>query len=49
MKIVVLKFGGSSVGSIQRIKNVAKIVISYLKNRYRLLSYLLQWSEKQTS
>ena len=31
MKIVVLKFGGTSVGSIAKIKNVSKIVISYLK------------------
>ena len=31
MKIVVLKFGGTSVGSIEKIKNIAKIIISYLK------------------
>ena len=31
MKIVVLKFGGTSVGSIERIKNVAKIIITYIK------------------
>ena len=31
MKIVVLKFGGTSVGSVERIKNVAKIVVSYIK------------------
>ena len=31
MKIVVLKFGGTSVGSIERIKNIVKIVTSYLK------------------
>ena len=37
MKIVVLKFGGTSVGSIDRIKNVAKIVISYLKKRYKVV------------
>ncbi len=37
MKIVVLKFGGTSVGSIQRIKNVAKIVISYLKKRFKVI------------
>ncbi len=29
MKIVVLKFGGTSVGSIEKIKNIAKIIISY--------------------
>ena len=32
MKIIVLKFGGTSVGSILRIKKVAKIIKSYLKN-----------------
>ena len=37
MKIVVLKFGGTSVGSIERIKNVVKIVISYLKKRYKVI------------
>ena len=37
MKIVVLKFGGTSVGSIDRIKNVAKIVISYLKKRRKVI------------
>ena len=31
MKIVVLKFGGTSVGSIERIKNTAMVVTSYLK------------------
>ena len=37
MKIVVLKFGGTSVGSIKRIKNVAKIINSYHKKRYKLI------------
>ena len=37
MKIVVLKFGGTSVGSIQRIKNVVKITISYLKRNYKVI------------
>ena len=32
MKTVVLKFGGTSVGSIDRIKNVAKIIATY-KNK----------------
>jgi aspartate kinase len=31
MKTVVLKFGGTSVGSIDRIKNVANIIGSYIK------------------
>ncbi len=37
MKIVVLKFGGSSVGSIERIKNVAKIIVTYIKKRYKVI------------
>tara|TARA_B100000963_G_scaffold126379_1_gene110311 strand:+ start:2105 stop:3319 length:1215 start_codon:yes stop_codon:yes gene_type:complete len=37
MKIVVLKFGGTSVGSIERIKNVAKIINSYHKKKYKLI------------
>ena len=37
MKIVVLKFGGTSVGSIKKIQNVAKIIISYLKKKYKVI------------
>tara|TARA_B100001540_G_scaffold315761_1_gene343822 strand:+ start:2263 stop:3477 length:1215 start_codon:yes stop_codon:yes gene_type:complete len=37
MKIVVLKFGGTSVGSAERIKNVAKIVTSYLKKKFKVI------------
>ena len=37
MKIVVLKFGGTSIGSIKRIKNVANIINSYHKKRYKLI------------
>ena len=37
MKIVVLKFGGTSVGSVERIKNIVKIVISYIKKRYKVI------------
>tara|TARA_B100000902_G_C27292525_1_gene907984 strand:- start:1115 stop:2329 length:1215 start_codon:yes stop_codon:yes gene_type:complete len=37
MKIVVLKFGGTSVGSIDRIKKVSKIIISYFKKRYKVI------------
>ncbi|MDC0529471.1 aspartate kinase [Candidatus Pelagibacter ubique] len=33
MKTVVLKFGGTSVGSINRIKSVAKIISSYKKKK----------------
>ena len=31
MKIVVLKFGGTSVGSIEKIKKVAEIIKNYVK------------------
>ncbi len=37
MKIVVLKFGGTSVGSLNRIKNIVKIIISYVKKRYKVI------------
>ena len=33
MKMVVLKFGGTSVGDIKRIKRVAKIIASYKKKK----------------
>ncbi len=36
MKIIVLKFGGTSVGSVQRIKKVSKIIKSYSK-KYRVI------------
>ena len=36
MKIVVLKFGGTSVGSIERIKKVCKIIAFYKKKKYRV-------------
>ena len=37
MKIVVLKFGGTSVGTVDRIKKVANIIISYIKRRYKVI------------
>ncbi len=37
MKIVVLKFGGTSVGTIDRINKVAKIVIGYIKKKYKVI------------
>jgi aspartate kinase len=37
MKIIVLKFGGTSVGSVDRIKNVSNIIISYIKKKYRVI------------
>ncbi len=35
MKIVVLKFGGTSVGTIERIKKVANIIAGYYKKGFR--------------
>ena len=37
MKTVVLKFGGTSVGSIDRIKKVCKIIASYRKKRNKVI------------
>jgi aspartate kinase len=37
MKIVILKFGGTSVGSLERIKEVAKIIASYKKNKFKII------------
>ena len=37
MKIVVLKFGGTSVGTIDRIKKVAKIITNYNKKKYKII------------
>ena len=37
MKTVVLKFGGTSVGSIDRIKKICKIIASYKKPKVRVL------------
>ena len=37
MKIVVLKFGGTSVGSTDRIKKVSKIITSYIKKKYKVI------------
>ena len=37
MKIVVLKFGGTSVGSTDRIKKVANIIISFIKKNYKVI------------
>ena len=47
MKTVVLKFGGTSVGNIERIKNVSNIIASYKKKKLRsncgFFSY--EWSD----
>ena len=37
MKTIVLKFGGTSVGSIDRIKKVCKIIASYKKKKNRVV------------
>ena len=37
MKIVVLKFGGTSVGSTDRIKKVANIILSFVKKKYKVI------------
>tara|TARA_B100001939_G_scaffold170243_1_gene146828 strand:+ start:8 stop:1228 length:1221 start_codon:yes stop_codon:yes gene_type:complete len=37
MKIVVLKFGGTSVGSVKKIKKVAEIIGDYKKKNYRVI------------
>ena len=37
MKIVILKFGGTSVGSLERIKEVAKIIASYKKDKFKII------------
>ncbi len=37
MKIVVLKFGGTSVGTIEKIKNVAKIISNFKKKKYKVI------------
>ena len=37
MKIVVLKFGGTSVGTIEKIKNVAEIISNYKKKKYKVI------------
>ena len=37
MKIVVLKFGGTSVGTTERIKKVANIIVGYVRKRFRVI------------
>ena len=37
MKIVVLKFGGTSVGTVDRIKKVANTIIKYIKKKYKVM------------
>ena len=37
MKIIVLKFGGTSVGTLKKIANVAKIITTYVKKKYKVI------------
>ena len=37
MKVVVLKFGGTSVGTIKKIKKVAEIITGYKKKNYKVI------------
>ena len=37
MKIIVLKFGGTSVGSLERISKVSRIILSYVKRKYAVI------------
>ncbi len=37
MKIVVLKFGGTSVGSAERIMKVASIIVSHIKKKFKVI------------
>jgi len=37
MKIVVLKFGGTSVGTVERIKKTANIIASYVKKSFKVI------------
>ena len=49
MKIVVLKFGGTSVGSIDRIKKVANIVASYKKSNKKIIVVISAMSGETNS
>jgi len=37
MKIVVLKFGGTSVGTTEKIKRIAEIIANYRKKKYKVI------------
>ena len=37
MKIIVLKFGGTSVGTLEKIVKVAKIIVSYVKKKWKVI------------
>ena len=38
MKIVVLKFGGTSVSTTERIKKVANIIVSYVRKGFKVIA-----------
>ena len=47
MKIVVLKFGGTSVGTISRIKKVSKIILSFKKKNINNCCHIChEWYDK---
>ena len=37
MKIVVLKFGGTSVGTLKRVNKVADIISGFIKKKYKVI------------
>ena len=37
MKIIILKFGGTSVGTLKKIAKVAKIIVSYVKKKFKVI------------
>ena len=46
MKIIVLKFGGTSVGTTDRIKKVAKIIAKYKKIQCNCSFFCNEWCDK---
>ena len=47
MKIIVLKFGGTSVGTTDRIKKVAKIIAKYKKKiQCNCTVFCNEWCDK---
>lgn len=49
MGLIVQKFGGTSVGSVERILNVANRVIEEKRTEMTLLWLFLQWGRQQMS
>ena len=37
MKIIVLKFGGTSVGTLDRIVKISKIIVSFIEKKYKVI------------